>query len=395
MKIGYFQCFSGASGDMILGALLDAGLPLDYLREGLKKLNLSGYELNAFKIRKGFISGTDVKVEVAERHGPTGLEEILRIIKDSSLHPWVKEKGEEIFTKLAQAEARIHDSSLAKVHFHEVGAVDSIVDVMGSVIGIFKLGLEEIYCSPINIGTGFVKTCHGLLPVPVPATLELLKGVPTYCTGIEAETLTPTGAAILTTLSRGFGKMPSMLIEQVGYGAGDQDFPIPNLLRLVIGEKCEEQASELSTSLKTGDSIVLVETNIDDMNPQFYEPIMEGLYKIGALEVYLTPVMMKRSRPATLISALTRKDLLWEVSSFLLKQTTTLGIRWKEMERITLEREEVEIGTKYGPIKGKKAKHMDGSIKISPEFEDCRRLAETCGVPLKEIYQEALKAAKE
>jgi len=386
MKIGYFQCFSGASGDMILGALLDAGLSLDYLREELRKLNLSGYELKASKIRKGFISGTDVKVEVAERHGPTGLEEILRIIRNSSLHPWIKEKGEEIFTRLAQAEARVHDSSLAKVHFHEVGAVDSIVDVMGSVIGIYGLGLEEIHCSPINIGTGFVKTRHGLLPVPVPATLELLRGVPTYCTGIEAETLTPTGAAILTTLSKGFGKIPPMLIEQVGYGAGDQDFPIPNLLRLIIGRRHEAQAHNLLT-----DSIVVVETNIDDMNPQFYEPIIEGLYKIGALEVYLTPIMMKKSRPATLISVLTRKDLLKEVSTFLLEQTTTLGIRWTEMERIILQREEVEIETKYGLIKGKRVRHPDGNVRISPEFEHCRKLAETLGIPVKEIYQEVFR----
>ena len=390
MRIAYFDCFSGISGNMVLGALLDAGLELDVLREALAGLQISGYEIKARRVVKKHIAGTLVDVETRELEVERHLSDILNIIGESTLPGDVKQTCGRIFTRLAEAEAKVHGLDVEDIHFHEVGGLDAIVDVVGSVAGLKLLGIEEVYSSPLHLGRGFVKCAHGRFPVPAPATLELVRGVPTYGRDVEAELVTPTGAAIITTLAKGFGPSPTMEVEAIGYGAGHRDLPIPNLLRVSVGRalRPEEQGYQ-------EDIVTLVEANIDDMNPEFYEHVMARLFDRGALDVFLTPIQMKKGRPAVKLSAIVREADLDGVLDAFFGETTTLGVRLYEARRKKLTRERIVIETKYGKV-GVKVGRLGGAVKnISPEYEDCRRIAEREGIPLKEIYEEARRAARE
>jgi len=381
MKIAYFDCFSGASGDMILGSLIDAGLSPKRLREELKKLRIPTVHLRVKKVLKGGISATQVMVEgKGEKRSHRNLKEILRIVERSGVEAEVKEKSKEIFERIASVEAKIHQTPMEEVHFHELGGLDSIVDIVGSIWGIRQLGIEKIYVSKVNVGGGFVKCEHGILPVPAPATLFLMEGKPIYSSGVERELLTPTGAAILTTLSFEFGSMPLMNVDRVGYGAGRDNLSHPNLLRLIIGT---------SESISGKEKVVVIETNIDDMNPQFYDYVMERLLAMEVLEVFITPILMKKSRPGHLLTIICSSEKLSSVTKFLLRETTTLGLRWHQEERAKTDREILTQETKYGKIRFKLAKWEGKVVNLSPEYEDCKRLALEKRVPLKEVFEEA------
>lgn len=385
MRIAYFDCFSGASGDMILGALIDAGLSLKTLREALEKLRVPGLHLKTRKVLRAGIAGTQVLVERKnERRTHRNLKEMLSIIDRSRLDPEVKEKSRAVFQRIADAEAKIHHVPMEEVHFHELGGLDSIVDIVGSVTGLRQLEVDEVWVSRVNVGGGFVKCEHGVLPVPAPATLSLMKGKPIYSSGIEKELLTPTGAAVLTTLGSKFGEMPPIKVEKIGYGAGRDELPHPNLLRLMIGSSLKDSREE---------KVSVIETNIDDMNPQFFDHIMEKLLKIGVLDVFLVPVIMKKNRPGillTVISSLEKRDL---VTKFILKETTTLGMRWREEERVRAEREVLTLHTPYGKVRFKIAYWEGEKVNLSPEYEDCKRIALKQGIPLKDIFEEAKRVA--
>jgi len=385
MRTAYFDCFSGASGDMILGALIDAGLSLRRLREELKRLRIPTVRLEIGRVLKKGISGTRVSVEGRdEKRSHRNLKEVLRILRRSSVEPEVKEKSEEIFERIASVEAKIHHIPTEEVHFHELGGLDSIVDIVGAVWGIRELGIEKIHVSKVNVGTGFVKCEHGILPVPAPATLSLMEGKPIYSSGVERELLTPTGAAILSTLGSEFGSMPRIHVERIGYGAGRDDLPHPNLLRLIIG------TSE-STSGK--ETVAVIETNIDDMNPQLYDYVMEKLLAMEVLEVFITPILMKKNRPGHLLTVICPSGKLPSVTAFLFRETTTLGLRWHQEEREKTDREIQPLRTKYGRIRFKLARWEGSVVNRSPEYEDCKRLALETGVPLKDVFEEAKRVA--
>ena len=386
MKIAYFDCFAGISGDMVLGALVDAGLGLDSLQEELRKLQLEGFHLEAKKVQKSSLTGTKVEVIIDQpQHVHRHLAHIMDIIKGSGLSAKAKKDCEAIFTRLAEAEAKVHGTSVEHVHFHEVGALDSIVDIVGSVIGLHQLQVEKIYSSPLHVGSGFVMAEHGKLPVPAPGTAELIKEVPTYSTEVQGELTTPTGAAIITTLAGQFGVMPLMRIQKIGYGAGTKEFPsLPNLLRLMIGE-ADESLEE--------DTISILESNIDDMNPQFFEWLWEKLFAVGALDVYLTPIFMKKSRPATKLTVLCPPDKVNACNRIIFEETTTFGVRILQSMRKKLMREIREIETRYGRVRIKVGKMGDKITDLTPEYEDCKALAKSLNLSLKEVYREAQRAA--
>jgi len=385
MRIAYFDCFSGASGDMILGSLIDAGLSPFQMREALRKLRIPAVRLRVKKVLKAGIAATQVIVEGrGEKKNHRNLKEMLAIIDRSDLAFEIKEKSKEIFQRIASVEAKIHRNPADHIHFHEIGGLDSIVDIVGSVWGLRQMGVDEVHVSKVNVGTGFVKCEHGILPVPAPATLALMKGKPIYSSGVEKELLTPTGAALLTSLGSQFGHMPLIDIEKIGYGAGKDDFSHPNLLRLIIG-------TSLANSEK--ERVVVVETNIDDMNPQFYDYLMEKLFEMKVQEVFLTPILMKKNRPATLLTVICPPTKLSSIIEFLLKETTTLGLRWHEEERACADREIISLETKYGTIRFKIARWEGNVVNLSPEYEDCKRLALRRKIPLKDVFEEAKRVA--
>ncbi|MGC9194177.1 MAG: nickel pincer cofactor biosynthesis protein LarC [Syntrophobacteraceae bacterium] len=391
MKIAYFDCFSGASGDMILGALMDAGLSVDRLMEELSKLGLSHFEVRAEKVIKKGIGGSRAIVEIDDHHHHhhhRHLEHIEEIIGTSGLDEGVKQKSLAIFRRLAEAEAKVHQTTVDHIHFHEVGAMDAIIDVVGGVAGLAAMEIERIYCSPLHVGSGTVECAHGILPVPAPATAELIKGKPFYSTGVLGELLTPTGAAILTTLSSDFGPFPAMTMEQIGYGAGTSEPDIPNLLRVFIGEAGED----LQDYEK--EQIVVLETNIDDMNPQLYDYLISRALEMGALDIYLSPVQMKKNRPGTLVTLTCQPQLMHRFTEFILRETTSIGLRWRVDNRIKARRTIREIQTQYGPVKGKVAQTNNGIINVSPEYEDCKRIAFEKNVPLKEVMHAATVAVR-
>ena len=389
MKIAYFDCFSGISGDMTVGALLDAGLKIETLEKELKKLGLSGYRLEVNKVVKKGISATQFKVKIKEEGVERRFKDILDILEKSKLDEEIKKETKKIFFNIAQAESKIHQKDIDKIHFHEIGGLDSIIDITSAVIGIKTLGIEEIHSSALPVGKGFVKCAHGVIPVPAPATLELLKNIPTYSGGIESEMITPTGAGIISTLAKSFGGRPLMKIERIGYGAGEKEFTIPNLLRVSIGEKILKDEN-----LKDGyvsDEAVLIETNIDDINPEFYDYIMEQLFSQGALDVFLTPIQMKKNRPAHMLSIIVYEQNLKEILEVLFSESTTLGVRIREIKRLRLAQQNFIAKTKYGKIKVKVGT-FKGEIKnITPEYEDCKKMAKQHKIPLKEIYEEVKK----
>ena len=382
MTNAYFDCFSGISGDMTLGALVDAGLPIDVLRQELAKLDLPGYTLSSEQVRRSGLAATKVHVVLDEKEQPARrLADIQRIINSSSLSPVVKQKSLSIFQRLAEVEAKVHGTTPDKVHFHEVGAVDALVDIVGSIIGLEHLGVTEIIGSPVNVGAGTVHTAHGKLPVPAPATAGLLIGIPLYSSSITFELTTPTGAAIISTLASSFGPLPRMKIDRIAYGAGNKDLPgQPNVLRLMIGE--------LATPYEE-DTSVVIETNIDDMNPQLYDHLIELLMAKGAHDVYLTPIIMKKGRPAILLSALTDATHSDALLDTIFRETTSIGVRIQEVERKKLSREILTVETAYGKVRVKISKQGDEVMTVTPEYEDCRRIAEEKKVPLKDIMEEA------
>jgi hypothetical protein len=385
MRIAYFDCFSGASGDMILGAFVDAGLSFRRLKEELRKLKIPPIRLEAKKVIKGGIGATQVIVQGKSEKPHRSLREILEIIDRSPIEAEVKEKSREVFQRIASVEAEIHRKPAEEIHFHEIGGLDSVVDIVGSVWSMRQMGIEEGHVSRVNVGTGFVKCEHGMLPVPAPATLALMKGKPIYSSGVEKELLTPTGAALLTSFGVRFGGMPSMNVEKIGYGAGREDLPHPNLLRLVIGDSGSNSGQE---------RVTVIETNIDDMNPQFYDYIMENLFTMGVLDVFVTPILMKKSRPATLLTIISSPERLPTVTQFLLNETTTLGVRWREEERSRTDREVISIQTRYGKVRFKLAAWKGKIVNLSPEYEDCKHLALKRKVPLKLLFEEIKEEGK-
>ncbi|MDZ4384401.1 MAG: nickel pincer cofactor biosynthesis protein LarC [Nitrospirota bacterium] len=378
MKIAYFDCFSGISGDMILGALVDAGVPFDRLKEGLSKLKLDGYTLTASTVLKKGIKATkvDVVIESPELPGRP-LRDLREIISESALDLSVKEKSLSIIQRLARAEAVVHNCPVEEVHFHEVGHIDTIVDVVGAVYGLQLLDAGRVVSSPIDTGSGYVRMSHGVFPIPAPATAELLKGTPVYSSGIERELTTPTGAAIITTMASSFQALPEMTLSAIGYGAGGWNLDKKaNVLRLLVGEDIQGYDA---------DEVMLLETHIDDMNPQIYEYLIERLLQAGALDVCLTPTIMKKSRPAHILSIVTKVEDLDAIRRLVFKETTTLGIRSSKVTRSVLRREIKEVDLPYGRVRVKVSRGPDGVSNISPEYEDCKRLALESEVPLKDI----------
>ena len=385
-KLAYFDCFSGISGDMVLGALVDAGAPLTELEAQLRRLPLSGWTISAEKVRRKAMAATYVKVESTEHHHHRGLSKILEVIDAAGLALRVADRAKRIFMRLGEAEARVHGEPVEKVHFHEVGAVDAIVDIVGACIGFELLGLEEFAASALNVGGGSVQTAHGLLPVPAPATADLLRGAPTYSTGIQKELVTPTGAAIVSTLATHFGAMPPMTATAIGYGAGTADLAEqPNVLRMFVGESAAREAGAGWDEL-----VAVVETNVDDMNPQLYGYFVERALEAGALDVFAAPVQMKKNRPGQLLSILCEPAAVNRIVDLLFRETTTIGVRTYEARRRVLERQTVSVETPHGTVRMKIARLNGHVLNAAPEYEDCQRLAAERGVPLKEVLAEAM-----
>ena len=381
MRLAYFDCPSGASGDMILGALVDAGAPFEALTRELAGLGVEGYRLERREVMKAGFRATKVDVVLgAPEGGHRGLREILDILEQSRLAPAARELATRIFRRLAEAEARVHGTTPERVHFHEVGAVDAIVDVAGACVGLGLLGVEAVHVGALPVGGGFVDGPHGRIPVPGPATAELLKGFPTLDPGVRRELVTPTGAAILTTLAAGAGTMPAMRVTAVGYGAGTMDLDTPNVLRVFVGEAAVTAPTE---------TIVQMETTVDDMSPQLYEPLLERLLEAGALDAWLTPVIMKRSRPGVVLTALCEPGRVADLSRLLFEESSTIGVRWTAYQRSRLEREMVRLDTAYGPVTFKVSRLEGRVVTVTPEFEEVRRIAGAKGLPVREVLEQA------
>ena len=390
MKILYFDCFSGIAGDMVLGALLDAGLDMAVLSRELKKIDLKGYELKKSKVRRGELIGTkfDCLIKGSQgKHAHMPLNNILKLIDDSSLKAKVKDTAKNIFNAIGKVEGRIHGvNDKRSLHLHELGDIDSMIDIIGTAIAIDSLGIDEIYSSPIHFGRSLINTKGGVLPMPSPASLELLKGAPVRISNIEAELVTPTGAGILNALAKSFGEMPQMTMSGIGYGAGTKELDeIPNMLRVMIGErKCAFRE----------DRIFVIETNIDDMNPQTFEYVFEKLLKEGALDVYTEPIQMKKTRSAFKLTALCSPAKLEKICSIIFSETTSIGIRYHESNRFKLDRRIVKVNTQYGNIKVKLSRASGDILTVSPEYEDVARAARNKKVPLKKVYEEAKRAVE-
>ena len=380
MKIAYLDTIGGISGDMTLGAFLSAGVSLDHLVGELKRLNITGYEVSARHIKRNGIAATKVDVVISEasshhRH----LSTITTIIEQSTLTKTVQDYAKKIFHEVAVAEAAVHNSTIEKVHFHEVGAVDSIVDIVGTAICLEHMGIERVFSSPVKVGNGgTVNTQHGTMPIPTPATLEILKGYPVILTEIPFELTTPTGAAIVKALSSGTLPFEQLSVQSIGYGAGTREIPaIPNLLRLMIGDL--DQRYER-------DEVVTIETNIDDMNPEILPYVMEKLVGAGAVDAFLIPIVMKKGRPAHLLSVLVEQSRLDVMLAILFRETSTLGVRIQHVERRKLPRTQRSIQTSLGPVTAKSVV-IDGHERLIPEFEECKRLAAEKNLPLMEVYR--------
>ena len=381
---------------MCLGALLALGVEAEWLRRELAGLPVNGYQLQTRQVVKNGISATDVEIEVTEHQPHRQLINIQAILQASTLPEPVVRKSLAVFQRLALAEAKVHGVTVEQVHFHEVGAVDTIVDVVGVLSALHYLQVNRVLVSPLPLGSGWVQCQHGLLPVPAPATLELVRGIPLATTEIQAELVTPTGAALMRTLAAGFGPMPAMQVTGIGYGAGKKELPQPNLLRAILGD-LEEATSDLRESLEQ-EEIMVVETTIDDMNPEFYQYLWEYLNAAGAVEIYLTPVFMKKQRPGNLLTVLCPEEKLDLVTQIILAESTSLGLRYHREKRAMAPRRILTVLTDYGPVR---IKWSQGQLpatgqpcyNLAPEYEDCRELARVRQVPLKHIYELAKQAA--
>ena len=464
MKIAYLDCIAGASGDMFLGALVDAGFPIETLEERLQALHLPDFKLEARKVSKNAFSATKVDVIVADKVPERYLGDIIAVVENSDVPDDIKKQAIKIFQNIGRAEAAIHGTSLEQVHLHELGGVDTIVDVVGTLLGLQALEVTYVVSSPVPLGRGFIHGAHGEIPLPAPATVALLKGVPITGSPLQMETVTPTGAALLAAITHEFGPIPDMQLEQVGYGAGARDLPVPNVLRLLLGtrplpkEKSAEthhthehshthtEQADHHTHIHTHphkhahehphghphenphglvldlhhthavaephpavntptaetdqpscldtDQLTVLETNVDDMNPEFYEHIMDKLFAAGALDVFMAPIQMKKNRPATLFRVLCQPAQTKAMTDILFQETSTLGIRQHTVERHALPRTVHTVETAYGEVHIKVAQVGHGGVKSAPEYGDCRRLAEHHGVPLREVYQAAQELAK-
>ncbi|MGE0887233.1 MAG: nickel pincer cofactor biosynthesis protein LarC [Blastocatellales bacterium] len=424
MRTLYLDCFAGASGDMFIGALLDCGLDFDFLKTELSKLGVEGYELSLTRVDRSGISSAKFDVHLDDHdhlhedhhhehhhdhshehhhdhshdhhhehshghhHEHRSLSRIKQIISASSLSASVKDRAMTIFQRIGEAESKIHGIPIETVHFHEVGAIDSIVDIVGVCIGLEALRIERIVSSPLHVGSGTFKCAHGTYPVPGPATAELLKGLPIYSRDIEGELVTPTGAAIIATLASFYGNLPQMKIEKIGYGAGTRTYPkFPNVLRAILGE-VEDSSSDITPT-----TVAVIEANIDDLNAQVFGHLMEKAFDAGALDLFYTPVQMKKNRPGLLVSLLCRPEDRERMTELIFTETTTLGVRYREERREVLQREQVLVETEFGTIRIKAARGKDGRVmNYAPEFDDCRKAAESHQIPIREIQLAALRA---
>jgi uncharacterized protein (TIGR00299 family) protein len=411
-RLLYFDCFSGISGDMVLGALLDAGLPMSALKGALGSLAVGGYHVHAERVLRAGISATKFVVEedgvrhahphdhASEPQAPSpeprahshshshphrSLPEIYGLIDKAALSPAGRDRAKALFERLAEAEAAIHDMPVEKVHLHEVGALDSIIDIVGAVFGLEWLGVDRIVSSPLNVGGGMVHSAHGHFPVPAPATVKLLGSAPVYSGTVQKELVTPTGALLVSSYASSFGPIPAMAIDQVGYGAGDNDFPsTPNVLRILVGRAADARPA--------GERVVVIECEIDDMNPQLFGVAMDRLYAAGALEVFYVPVQMKKNRPGTLLTVVAPPQLRSSLSDIIFTETTTIGVRYAELDRECLRREHVTVKTSVGDVRMKLAWRDGRLVNAVPEFEDCNTLAAANHLPVKEIQSLAVKA---
>ena len=412
MRILHFDCFAGAAGDMILGALIDAGLPLDELRGALGSLTIDRDAVWTERVNRAGIAATKFHVRGeqppidhahdhehphpradrravdargdAEHHSHRTLEEIQRLIDRSQLSPEGKRRAKDLFLRLASVEADIHGTTVDRVHLHEVGALDSVIDIVGTVYALEFLGVKRVTASPLNLGSGSIRSAHGKYPVPAPATAQLLRGLPVYSGAQSAELLTPTGALLVSGYAEDFGGIPPMRLQRVGYGAGSRDFPdFPNVLRVFIGEQDNPGPAR---------SVVVIETEIDDMNPQIFGPLIDQLMASGALDVFYTPIQMKKNRPGTLLSIVARPEHRVQLTSIVFRETTSIGVRYIEMQRECLDRETVEVATPLGRVKIKVARRDGEVLNASPEFEDCARVAAQSGRPVKDVHAAAIKA---
>jgi len=403
-RVLYFDCFSGISGDMAIGALLDAGLPLAELQRALGSLALGDAHVHAKKVLRAGVSATKFSVHEhrhdnadhdhdqqhdhphshAGSHPHRHLSAIFKLIDSSALSPSGRERAKAMFQRLGEAEAVIHQMPVEKVHLHEVGALDSIIDIVGIVFAMEWAGADQVVCSPLNVGGGMVQSAHGLFPVPAPATLKILGDAPLYSGTVQKELVTPTGALIATTYAASFGSIPAMSIERIGYGAGDRDDPLtPNVLRVLIGTAAQRSARE---------RVTVIECEIDDMNPQIFGVAMDRLYAAGALEVFYVPVQMKKNRPGTLLTVIAPPEKRSELADVIFRETTTIGLRHCEVDREVLAREIVEVTTPIGTVKFKIAHRGGRVINATPEFDDCARLAAANNLSVKDVQAIAIRA---
>jgi pyridinium-3,5-bisthiocarboxylic acid mononucleotide nickel chelatase len=408
-RILYFDCFSGIAGDMVLGAMLDAGLPLAELKGALGSLAMSGYDVTAERVLRAGVSATKFRLiehpapgtqhpapgtqhpasstqhPAPSTHPHRHLKSIYELIDRSALSPAGRTRAKELFQRLGEAEAAIHQTSLEKVHLHEVGGLDSIIDIVGAVYALDSLSVDRVVVSPINVGRGMVQSAHGVFPVPAPATVRLLADAPVFSRGPEAELLTPTGALLLTAYANAFGPLPAMRVAATGYGAGEHEFAdTPNVLRVLVGEAVGGHAH--------GDGVLVVESEIDDMNPQLFGSVMDQLYAAGALEVFFVAVQMKKSRPGTLVSVLVAPSAKDAIVDVLFRETTTIGVRFAEWQRECLAREIVPVATPYGDVRIKVARRHGAVMNGQPEFDDCAARAKEHGVATKDVHAAAMKA---
>ncbi len=433
--IAYFNCSSGISGDMILGALVDAGLPPQKLKKSLSCLPVKGYKLTIRKVKRAGFLATKVNVEIQKGvkgggQGARKWKDIEKIINKSTFSKDIKQTGLYIFKRLFEAEAKVHGERFEDIHLHELGAIDCIIDIFGALIGIDIIGIKKIYSSPLNLGSGTIKTEHGILPVPAPATAELLKNVPVYSSdiypirkcvpfnplkdkhltrqnflsnGVNFELTTPTGAVLISTLADSFGTMPDMQISKIGVGAGNKDFKKqPNVLRVFIGKTSDIRHQTLESRRQRADvrqqtseqKITIIETNIDDMNPQVYEYVMEKLFKSGALDVFLAQVIMKKGRPGIKLTVLCSEDKRDELIKLILSETTSIGVRFHEVQRKTLQRTIESKNTKFGKIDIKVSRLGNDIVKITPEYEGCKKIAKKFNIPLIEVIKSVSSTEK-
>lgn len=398
MQTLYFDCFAGASGNMILGALIAAGVDVSDLKASLETLGLPDFEIKVENVQRAGISSTHVSIEIPDEKNHRHLPEIEKIITGSALSNRVKDRSLKIFRRLAEAEAKVHGTDVDKVHFHEVGGLDAIVDIVGACIGFEMLGIERFVCSKIHVGSGFVKMQHGTYPVPPPAVANLLEGCPVYSTEIAGELITPTGAAIISTVCASYGALPEMVVEQTAYGAGTRTYEdFPNVLRLMIGKSVALTAARQPEPLTDDlihEDLVLLETNVDDVSPQVVGFVLERALDIGALDCWITPIQMKKNRPGNLISVLCTMENEQNIRELIFTETTTLGVRSTPISRLSLPREVHAVETTFGTIDVKVAKYKGMTVNVMPEYEQVREVALRHGLPFRQVHNEVISRLK-